>query len=121
MAFNTPVLPGITTEVGLSRKYPLKKDFAHIVGYVGPVSKNDLRTSDIPSPLLKLPRFHIGKVGIEEKLENELRGHAGSKQVEVNSEGRIMRELKRQAGVSGKNIQITVNSTLQSFSLIKLS
>ena len=115
VAFNTPVLPGITTEVGLSRKYPLKKDFAHIVGYVGPVSKNDLRTSDIPSPLLKLPRFHIGKVGIEEKLENELRGHAGSKQVEVNSEGRIMRELKRQAGVSGKNIQITVNSTLQSF------
>ena len=42
VAVNAPALPGITPDVGLSRQYPLGADFAHIVGYVGPVSPYDL-------------------------------------------------------------------------------
>lgn len=38
VAVNAPALPGVNPEVGLSRAYPLGADFAHVVGYVGPVS-----------------------------------------------------------------------------------
>jgi penicillin-binding protein 2 len=33
---NAPALPGITAEVGLSRRYPQGADTAHVVGYVAP-------------------------------------------------------------------------------------
>ena len=56
VAINTPVLPGITPEVGLSRYYPLADNFTHVVGYVGPVSTRDLERHQNPDPLLKIPR-----------------------------------------------------------------
>ena len=74
VAVNAPVLPGITPDVGLSREYPLREDFAHIVGYVGPVSDYDLSKIEDPDPLLQIPKFQIGKIGVETKLEAELRG-----------------------------------------------
>src|SRR5690606_13389561 len=42
ISVNSPALRGITPEVGMSRVYPLDEDFAHSVGYVGPVSEADL-------------------------------------------------------------------------------
>src|SRR6056297_2000062 len=70
VAANAPALPGITPEVGLSRHYPMAEDFAHIVGYVGPVSDYDLSRIEDPDPLLQIPKFQIGKVGVETKLED---------------------------------------------------
>ena len=32
VALNAPTLPGVTTEVGQSRHYPLVEDFSHVVG-----------------------------------------------------------------------------------------
>ncbi|MEO8531151.1 MAG: penicillin-binding protein 2, partial [Deltaproteobacteria bacterium] len=97
IASNAPSLPGVTPEVGLSRIYPLGKDYAHVIGYVGPVSDYDLSKIEDPNPLLQLPKFQIGKVGAEAKLEDELRGSAGFKRIEVNARGRVMRELHRAA------------------------
>ena len=65
VAVNAPALPGVTTEVGLSRIYPLGADFAHVLGYVGPVSDYDLSKLSDPDPLLQIPRFQIGKLGVE--------------------------------------------------------
>ncbi|WP_372886740.1 penicillin-binding protein 2 [Shimia sp.] len=115
VAVNAPALPGVTPEVGLSRQYPLDGDFAHVVGYVGPVSDYDLSKIERPDPLLRIPRFQIGKVGVEAKREAELRGLAGSKRVEVNSVGRVMRELDRQEGQHGEDLQLTVDQGLQSY------
>ena len=115
VAINAPSLPGITPEVGLSRHYPLGPNFAHIVGYVGPVSDRDLNRSEDPDPLLRIPRFQIGKVGVEAKYEEDLRGRAGAKHVEVNAQGRVMRELERREGNSGRNLQITVDAGLQNY------
>ncbi|WP_343081672.1 penicillin-binding protein 2 [Ostreiculturibacter nitratireducens] len=120
VAVNAPALPGVTTEVGLSRSYPLGKDFAHVVGYVGPVSDYDLSKLDKPDPLLSIPRFQIGKVGIEAKLEDSLRGTAGTKRIEVNAVGRVMRELDRQEGQPGTDVQLTVDYRLQNYALARL-
>ena len=115
VAVNAPALPGISPEVGLSRLYPLEADFAHIIGYVGPVSDYDLNRVEDPDPLLQIPKFQIGKSGVEDKLESTLRGKAGTKQIEVNAVGRVMRELGRQEGRAGANLQLTIDSGLQNF------
>lgn len=115
VAANALALPGVTPDVGLSRRYPLGQDFAHVVGYVGPISDFDLERIENPDQLLRIPRFQIGKLGIENKLEDELRGQAGTKSVEVNHAGRVMRELDRREGESGADLQLTLDHKLQSY------
>ncbi|MCT8161098.1 penicillin-binding protein 2 [Pseudoruegeria sp. SHC-113] len=115
VAVNSPALPGITPEVGLSRYYPQYGDYAHIVGYVGPVSDYDLSKIDDQDPLLQIPKFQIGKTGIETKMEKALRGSAGAKQIEVNAVGRVMRELGRREGDPGENLRLTIDSKLQNY------
>ncbi len=112
---NTPTLPGVSAEVGLSRVYPWGADLAHVVGYVGPVSSYDLSRIDDADPLLQIPRFQIGKTGAENKLEHTLRGSAGDRRIEVNAAGRIMRELDRREGTPGEDVQLTIDSRLQSY------
>lgn len=115
IAVNAPALPGITPEVGLTRVYPRGADFAHVVGYVGPVSDYDLNRIEDPDQLLRIPRFQIGKVGLEAKQEDRLRGKAGAKRVEVNATGRIMRELDRREGQPGADLQLSVDADLQAY------
>jgi penicillin-binding protein 2 len=115
VAANAPALPGVTPEVGLSRRYPLGQDFAHVAGYVGPVSQRDLERIEDPDQLLRIPRFQIGKVGVEAKYEDQLRGKAGAKRVEVNAVGRVMRELDRREGNSGANVQLTIDAKMQNY------
>ena len=121
VASNAPSLPGISPEVGLSRIYPLGKDFAHVIGYVGPVSDYDLSKIENPNPLLQLPKFQIGKIGAEAKLEDDLRGEAGVKRIEVNARGRVMRELHREEGIPGATIELTIDADLQRYSEARLA
>ncbi|PVH29008.1 penicillin-binding protein 2 [Pararhodobacter oceanensis] len=120
VAANAPALPGITPEVGQTRFYPYGADFAHAVGYVGPVSERDLAERENPEPLLMIPRFQIGKIGVERELDDNLRGSAGHRRIEVNAVGREMRELDRQEGDPGTNIELTLDRELQAFSLARL-
>ena len=121
IAINAPALPGITPDVGLSREYPLGADFAHIVGYVGPVSDYDLEKLDTPNPLLQIPEFQIGKIGVETKLETQLRGRAGTRRIEVNAGGRVMRELSRDDYTAGQDMQLTIDHGLQNYAQARLA
>ncbi|MEP0566482.1 MAG: penicillin-binding protein 2 [Paracoccaceae bacterium] len=121
IAVNAPVLPGITPDVGLSREYPLGADFAHIVGYVGPVSDYDLSKIEDPDPLLQIPKFQIGKIGVETKLEADLRGRAGTRRIEVNAGGRVMRELGRVDQTPGRDMQLTIDHGLQNYAQARLA
>ncbi len=120
IAVNAPALPGVTPESGLSRGYPRGGDFAHVLGYVGPVSDYDLSKIENPDPVLMLPEFQLGKVGVEAKLETVLRGKAGTRRVEVNSAGREMRELGRIEGEQGATVQMTLDAGLQNFAIQRL-
>ena len=115
IALNTPALPGVTPDVGLSRVYPRDVDFAHVLGYVGPVSEKDLEGLENPDPLLHIPKFQIGKIGVEKWMEDKLRGSAGDKKVEVNHVGRVMRELERTEGIAGADLRLTIDAEVQNF------
>ncbi len=107
---NAPDLPGVSIAQGLTRYYPFGETASHLAGYVAAVSEKDLTGDD---PLLELPDFRIGKSGIEKSSDLELRGSAGTSEVEVNAVGRVVRELARKEGVPGQDIALTVDMALQ--------
>jgi penicillin-binding protein 2 len=121
VSVNAPALPGVAPEVGSTRVYPRGSDFAHVVGRVGRVSPKDLEALENPDAVLRIPRFQIGKINVEAREEDLLRGTAGNRQVEVNASGRVMRELERREGQSGADIQLTVDARLQNYVQARLS
>src|SRR5216683_5142988 len=106
-----PELPGVSIDQGITRHYPFGETAAHVVGYVAAVSEQELDGD----PLLELPDFRIGKSGVEKSLDTELRGSAGTSQVEVNAFGRVVRELARVAGKPGQDVVTSLDMTIQKF------
>lgn len=109
LEFHLPDLPGIFIEEGEIRHYPLGPSTAHLIGYVGRVSENEITTD----PIMAMPGFRIGKTGIEKQYDLSLRGQAGSVQTEVNAVGREIRELDRKEGADGQRINLTIDAELQ--------
>ncbi|MCB9991861.1 MAG: penicillin-binding protein 2 [Rhodospirillales bacterium] len=112
-----PDLPGVSIDVGEIRTYPYGAATAHLVGYVGAVSRSEL--SD--DPVLSLPGFKIGKTGIEKVYDEKLRGTAGTAEVEVNVVGREVRELKRHSGKTGAKVKLSIDTDLQIYTQERLA
>ncbi len=113
---NAPDLPGILVDVGTTRMYPLGPVMAHVVGYVAPANERDVAAE----PDLALPGMRIGRAGIEQFHDPGLRGAAGSVQMEVNSVGRVMRELDRREGVQGETVGLSIDLGLQQAVLARI-
>ncbi len=119
IAVRAPELPGILLDQALLRDYPHGPILAHVLGYVGPVDGRELETER--DPLLALPEFRIGKKGIEKRYDRRLRGRAGLSKVEVNALGREIRELEREEGDPGEDLQISLDLDLQRFCFDRLA
>jgi penicillin-binding protein 2 len=104
-----PNLPGVQPDAGKTRHYPEGKVVSHVVGYVGPVSEEEMTDE----PIMQLPGFKIGKTGLERQFESKLRGGVGNRRVEVNAYGREIRELENVEGPPGESIQLTIDLDLQ--------
>ena len=52
-------------EVVFKRLYLEDNLLAHVIGYVGSISESDLKTISTIDPILQIPDFQIGKVGVE--------------------------------------------------------
>ena len=112
-----PELPGVSIEQGLTRHYPFGEIAAHAVGYVAAVSEQEM-TGD---PLLELPDFQIGKSGVEKSQDVALRGSAGTRQVEVNAFGRVVRELARADAKPEVDVAIGLDIAMQDFATRRCS
>ena len=117
---NAPALPGIDVEVGQTRFYPHGPALAHTVGYVGRVNERELEADEGRTPLLQIPDFQIGKTGVETRAEEVLRGAAGLSRIEVNARGRKVRELTREEGQPGADLQLTLDLDLQRYVMERL-
>ena len=107
---NAPDLPGIIVDVGTARLYPFGAQLAHVVGYVAPPNDADVAGD----PMMALPGIRVGRAGLEKFHDAALRGRAGAVQLEVNALGRVIRELDREEGQQGQDIQLTLDTELQS-------
>lgn len=110
---NLPELPGISIEEDQKRYYPFAGLTAHILGYVQTASEPEVAAD--PDPLLTLPGFRIGRNGLEKTYDKSLRGSAGKSEIEVNSVGRIIRQLSRVEGKAGADLVTTIDIGLQEF------
>jgi len=107
---NKMLLPGISIKVEPIRNYT-QKDFAsHVLGYVGEVSKSELKAS-------KFGRYElgdmVGKNGLEKIYESELRGKKGFKEVEVDVSGRELKALRKLSPKTGNSLVLTLDSRVQ--------
>ncbi len=116
---NAPDLPGIIIDVGQSRYYPLERLGAHILGYVSAPSEADLASQE-PDSLLELPGFRIGKAGVEKVYDMALRGKGGRSTMEVNSVGRVIKQLDREDGEPGTDLNLTLDLRLQEYAAQRL-
>jgi len=110
-------LPNIFIEQGIKREYPFHNLASHVVGYMAPPKKSEIKNN----PFLGIMDTDIGRSGIEQSFEKELRGFPGTKHIEVNSKGREIREISKEESVSGNNIKLTIDIDLQKYvnSLLK--
>lgn len=106
---HAPDLPGVEIDEGLSRYYPYADIYAHVLGYVGPVSDKDKKDN----PLYMVPGFKIGKSGLERYFDYKLQGKGGTIKLEVNAYGRVMNEIERNSGEEGQSLILTLDARLQ--------
>ncbi len=92
------------------RLYPKDGLAAHVIGYVGEISENEL---DEPAFISYDPGDVIGKAGIEREYNKILMGVDGQRQVEVDNRGRERRAWGIKEAVPGKNLQLTLDLDLQ--------
>ena len=113
-----PELAGVQPTRGFSRFYPTGPAVGHLVGYVGAASAAEYEKEK--NPLLITPGFKIGKEGLEETLEQQLRGEPGGQRVELTARGKLVRELTPKPDRSGATVQLAIDSDLQEYAARRL-
>lgn len=113
-AVNRFRFPGVELKSRLFRHYPLGKQGAHMVGYIGRINDKDLAKLAEKNVLSNYKGTdHIGKSGIEEYYEAQLHGTTGFQQVEIDADGKAVRVLSSVAPISGSNLVLSADSKLQ--------
>lgn len=102
-------LSGVELEIEPVRDYPYGETAAHILGYTGEITQEEL---DKRSDEYRLGDI-IGRMGAEAAFEQRLRGEWGGQQVEVNGAGRIIRILGEKEAKAGGNVTLTLDIELQ--------
>jgi len=103
-------LPELELMMVQRRKYPLNDFLAHVIGYVGEVSPEQL---DQQSGDRYKPGDIVGKAGLERQYNDTLTGTDGMRRVIVNSVGKPVRTLDDTEPIPGKPIQLTIDYNLQ--------
>jgi len=107
-------LPGVVIQTEPKREYPDSAAVAHLVGYVGEVTEEDLAGAYAGMR----PGTLIGKEGLEREYQGTLAGSDGVRFVEVDALGRVVREegaAGALAAVPGRTLHTTIDLTLQRF------
>ena len=105
-------LNGVKPFLSISRNYPFKDNFTHILGYVSQANPNDIENTQAIKENF-VPGLKVGKIGLEKSLEEELIGSNDIERYEVNAYGRRINQLEFQKGKKGKNIRLTIDSEVQ--------
>jgi len=102
--------PSTSVEAQLMRFNIYGHLFSHVIGYMGPVSIEEIQDSnDFKYPL----GYQIGKTGVEKFYEKEMRGSIGFKTIEVDVHGKELRELDRVFPDRAKDIYTSLDKDLQ--------
>ena len=105
------LIPQVSIIEVTARFYPFSEALSHVLGYVGIPTEDEIENLGIPI----FNDLKIGKAGIEKIYDARLGGTPGAKKAEVNVYGQFVRELSKQAAIKGSDLQLTIDSRLQTF------
>ena len=101
--------PEFEVEVQHLRLYRHREQTAHVLGYLGEPTLEEIEKSKGAYQ----PGDMIGKKGIEQAYNADLRGRDGERVVIVDSRGQLLEEYKRIPAVPGKNLTLSIDLDLQ--------
>jgi len=103
-------MPGVAITNKTRREYNLYSlSLSHILGYTGKI--NDQELAKFGSEYL--PIDYIGKSGVENFWENEMKGTNGKKQIEVDALGKEKNIINQEAAEDGHNLVLSIDVDLQ--------
>ncbi len=105
-------LNGVKPVISISRNYPFKNNYTHILGYVSQANEEDI-LSNISIKEKFVQGLKVGKIGLEKTFEDQLIGNNSIERYEVNAYGRRISQLAFQKGDQGKTIKLTVDTEIQ--------
>ena len=106
-------IEGIFISQDYMRVYNYGNIFSHLLGYINKPNQNEISLPFITN----MPDLDIGKEGLEKNFNPILVGKSGKREIEVNSSGRIIREISRVDSKQGEDLQVTLDLRLQEYSL----
>jgi penicillin-binding protein 2 len=104
--------PELRVEQQPQRRYPANGSLAHVLGYVGEISPEQLKQQATKDKGLK-PGDIIGLSGIEQIYDDYLRGTDGYREVLVDSRGRIQAEIEIVDPIPGRDLVTTIDLDIQ--------
>ncbi len=110
-------LIGIDVQVQALRKYNDAVYFAHIIGYVGGISDEELKTynAELPKEDQYSNSEIVGKTGIEQYMEHELRGTTGYEVMFVDNLGKPIEIVETKNAEAGNDVYLTLDADLQKY------
>lgn len=109
---HTLEFPELRVEQQPQRRYPANGSLAHVLGYVGEISPEQLKQQVSKDKGLK-PGDIIGLSGVEQIYDDYLRGTDGYREVLVDSRGRIQAEIEIVDPIPGRDLVTTIDLDLQ--------
>lgn len=108
---NSDRLIGVTVKDEYVRCYNYGKYIAHLIGYTGKVSADELAELQKDDPSYQASDV-VGKSGVEKSYEQVLNGTKGSRTVLVDSYGRVLQIIDEKEPVTGSDIYLTIDVKL---------
>ncbi len=117
-------IPGLEIRESIVRYYPLKEDGAQLFGYVAEISKRQIPLlNEMYKNILRFDQGDIiGKSGLEETLEKDIRGQDGVSYIQVDAHGRETitqtpniygEQIRDQIPAHGNNAVLTIDRDIQ--------
>ena len=116
VAIESAKRPSLNVREGYRRNYPYGPAAAHVVGYTGPVTADDLEEDPrlIPSDL-------IGRQGVEAQYDDLLRGELGKTVQARDAKGKLLGDERTTPASAGEDLTLTVDAELQKYAYERLS
>ena len=105
-------LVGAKPVLSVSRDYPFKENYTHVLGYVSEASAKDILNNEIIKKN-HVPGLKVGKTGLEKTYEDQLIGTNGIQRYEVNAFGKRINQIDFREGIKGKTIKLTIDTEIQ--------
>ena len=109
------LFPDVTIKEDFLRSYPHGIENAHLIGFINRISKKDLEKIENDPEMLDdyFGMTHIGKQGIENSFENDLRGKSGFKKIRVNAKNSFIAEIENKKALDGQDLILSIDLDLQ--------